>query len=615
MRRQWVSYVQAAGAVLVAAVLRWALGRAFGPLPTFITFYPATIVCAILGGIGPGVFSTFMGMLAAALFFLGPGESVAVSPVNNVVRLVFFGSMGVLLSVLGGRLRATTRAQTRRAEAATAELEKLVQLLDLASVLVRSADDHIVRWNSGCERLYGFTVSEAVGRISHELLQTRFPAPLEEIRTQFMKRNRWEGEVVHVTSDGREVVVASQWSLWRNTSGEPVAILEANTDITARKRAEEALARERANLQAIFGVVNVGMLLIDEEGVVRRVNDTVSRWVGKELSTCCAMQPGDFVGCVHALTDPAGCGHTSHCAVCPIRNTFESVLRTREPIHDIGAEAVLSIDGKEVRLWLEASADPLMLDGKPHVVLSLNNITARKQAETTLRHTADELTRSNKELEQFAYVASHDLQEPLRMVIGFVQLLEQKYGNQLGAEADQFIAYAVDGAKRMQTLINDLLSYSRVGARGVQAPPIDARVAMERALENLRAGIQETGAEIRYGQLPTVRVEGTQLVQLFQNLVGNALKFRSDAPPKICIEAVQSDGHCQFSVSDNGIGIASEFQDRIFLIFQRLHTRQKYAGTGIGLAICKKIVDRHGGRIWVESQAGQGATFHFTLPA
>jgi light-regulated signal transduction histidine kinase (bacteriophytochrome) len=244
----------------------------------------------------------------------------------------------------------------------------------------------------------------------------------------------------------------------------------------------------------------------------------------------------------------------------------------------------------------------------------VHDITDRKQAEENLRRTAEELKKSNSDLEQFASVASHDLQEPLRMVTGFVQLLHQQYSGRLDAEADKYIDFAVDGAKRMHTLINDLLAYARIGTRG--RPPVTTRAdeALRDALANLRSSIEETAAEITCGDLPVIQADEGQLAQLFQNLVGNAIKFRGQSPPKIRVEARQQDDGWLFSVGDNGIGIAPEFGERIFLIFQRLHSRREYPGTGIGLAICKRIVDRHGGRIWVESQAGRGSTFYFTLP-
>jgi two-component system, chemotaxis family, sensor kinase Cph1 len=211
-------------------------------------------------------------------------------------------------------------------------------------------------------------------------------------------------------------------------------------------------------------------------------------------------------------------------------------------------------------------------------------------------------------------VASHDLQEPLRTVSGFARLLQQKYGNRLDAEADQFIEHTVDGAKRMQALIQDLLAYARIDSGGLELAPTDAGAALHLALSNLQTSIQETAAEITHGELPTVRADAGQLVQLFQNLIGNALKYRREAPPKIHVEACRNEDHWLFSVRDNGIGIDPKNQDRIFQIFQRLHTRAQYDGTGIGLAICKRIVDRHSGRIWVAAEPGPGATFRFTLP-
>jgi signal transduction histidine kinase len=238
----------------------------------------------------------------------------------------------------------------------------------------------------------------------------------------------------------------------------------------------------------------------------------------------------------------------------------------------------------------------------------------RRQAEADLAKKAEELARYNRDLEQFAYVASHDLQEPLRMVAAYTQLLAERYAGKLDENADKYIRYALEGALRMQTLVTDLLTFSRVG-RNRKSTPLASDAVVREALENLQAALQESGAVVHYEALPTVSGDRTQLVQLFQNLIGNAIKFRGEKTPAITVSANRGAAEWEFSVSDNGIGIAPEHVEAIFVIFQRLHTRAEYPGNGVGLAICKKIVEQHGGRIWVESKAGEGTIFKFTLPA
>lgn len=224
-----------------------------------------------------------------------------------------------------------------------------------------------------------------------------------------------------------------------------------------------------------------------------------------------------------------------------------------------------------------------------------------------------ELSASNSELERFAYIASHDLQEPLRMVSSFLQLLQKKYGGQLDERADQYIHYAVDGAERMKSLIMDLLEYSRLGMGKEAFDWVDVGEVMTEVAEVFREQIATAGAQVAIGPLPRVWGDKVQLTQLIQNLLSNALKYASDKPPVITVRAVEHPEYWQFSVADNGIGIDPQFFDKIFIIFQRLHNKSEYSGTGIGLAICKKIVERHGGRIWVESVAGEGSTFNFTI--
>ena len=239
---------------------------------------------------------------------------------------------------------------------------------------------------------------------------------------------------------------------------------------------------------------------------------------------------------------------------------------------------------------------------------------ALKERTQELAERVEELARSNAELERFAYVASHDLKEPLRMVTSYTTLLARRYKGKLDADADEFINYAVDGAGRMEQLIRDLLIYSRVGNRDKLVRFVDCEVVLGRALANLESAIEESAATVTHDHLPTVMADDTQLVQVFQNLISNAIKFRREDPPRIHVSTSEMPAGWTFSIQDNGIGIDPEYADRIFVIFQRLHTRSEYPGNGIGLAICKKVVEQHGGRIWLESRPGQGSTFHFSIP-
>jgi PAS domain S-box-containing protein len=247
------------------------------------------------------------------------------------------------------------------------------------------------------------------------------------------------------------------------------------------------------------------------------------------------------------------------------------------------------------------------------VTAAIRDISVRKAAEADLLHKVEELNRSNEELGQFAYIASHDLQEPLRMVASYTQLLSRRYKGRLDADADEFIAFAVDGATRMQRLIQDLLAYSRVGTKGRELVNTSSEDALRQALSNLRGAMEESGALVTHDPLPEVMADETQLIQLFQNLVGNAIKYQNHETPKIHIGASNGGKQYRFAIRDNGLGIDPQYFERIFGMFQRLHKREEFSGTGIGLAICKKIVERHGGQIAVESRPGIGSVFSFAL--
>jgi len=283
------------------------------------------------------------------------------------------------------------------------------------------------------------------------------------------------------------------------------------------------------------------------------------------------------------------------------------------PLAALGAEAQVVASG--------GVDHELRIDGPRELMVLAADVEAmRRQLINSmgdLSYKANELERSNRELEQFAYVASHDLQEPLRKVASFCQMLESRYAGQLDDRARQYIAFAVDGAKRMQLLINELLTFSRVGQPGTTRGPVDLNAVASEAIDRLDATITDTEAQVTVAELPTVFGDATLLTQLFQNLIANSIKFRRmDEPPTISITAERLDDHWEFSCHDNGIGIAPGHAERVFVIFQRLHPRDAYPGTGIGLALCRKIVDFHGGHIWVDAdgQQGSGTTIRWTLP-
>jgi len=302
-----------------------------------------------------------------------------------------------------------------------------------------------------------------------------------------------------------------------------------------------------------------------------------------------------------------------------LRKLLEDILPKNTVFNDFEIEHEFETIGRRImvlnarRIYHETKRMQMIL-------LAIEDITEQKRAEKELKQAEElkqailALERSNRELEQFAYVASHDLQEPLRMVSSFTQLLAKRYQGKLDKDADEFIAYAVAGANRMQALINDLLTYSRVDTRGKSFKPIDSEAVFNQAVANLRVAIKEGEAVITHDPLPPLIADDLQIVQLFQNLLGNAIKFHGKEPPRIHVSAKQEGNEWVFSFRDNGIGIAPEYFDRIFVIFQRLHGREEYPGTGTGLTICKKIVECHGGRIWVESEPSKGSTFYFTIP-
>ncbi|MBI4962383.1 MAG: GHKL domain-containing protein [Desulfomonile tiedjei] len=359
-------------------------------------------------------------------------------------------------------------------------------------------------------------------------------------------------------------------------------------EVQERKSAEQAVTSERQRLYNVLETLPVYVCLLDSDYRMPFANRYFRETFGESHGRRCH----DF------LFD-----RTEPCEIC---ETY-TVMKTRAPHHWYWTGP----NGRDYDIYDFPFIDT---DGSFLILEMGMDITERKQAEDALKQTLADLTRTNADLEQFAYVASHDLQEPLRNVASCLQLLEKKCGDKLDADAIQYISYAVEGAVRMKALIQDLLSYSRVGTRGKPLGPTDCELILAHAVRNLNPAISEARAVITHDPLPTITADDTQLLQVFQNLIANAVKFRTDQPPQVHVSAVKAKNEWIFSVKDNGIGIDSRHFDRIYVIFQRLNKRNQYDGTGIGLAIVKKVVERHRGQVWVESQLGTGTTFYFTIP-
>ena len=342
------------------------------------------------------------------------------------------------------------------------------------------------------------------------------------------------------------------------------------------------------------------IITINERGIIESFNPAAERLFGYPVDEVV----GKSVGMLMPSTDPHE--HDRY---------VERYLATGcKKIIGIGREVVgLKKDGTTFPMDLAVSE--VRLGDRRIFTGVLRDITKRKEVESKLARQSAALARSNIELEQFAYVASHDLQEPLRTIGSFAQLLARRYQGRLDSTADEFIAFIVDGATRMQAMINDLLAYSRVGRGSLVLRSNDFEVILEHAIANLRQAIDESGAVVTHDPLPSLWADDSQIDRLFQNLIGNAIKYRGTAAPRIHVSAERQNGDWIFAVRDNGIGFDPKHAERIFVAFQRLHTRDTYPGTGIGLAICKKIVERRGGRIWAESEPGRGSRFCFAIPA
>jgi PAS domain S-box-containing protein len=487
----------------------------------------------------------------------------------------------------------------QRVEVALRESEERYRMLldgiqDYA-IFVIDPLGQIASWNAGAERIKGYAADEIIG---HNFSCFFAPEDIERGRPDEILRltaanGRHEEQGMRVRKDGSRFLARVVFTALRDSTGNLRGFSEFSHDLSESK---ESGAKYRALLEAAPDA----MVVVNQGGDIVLLNVQAEKRFGYCRDELVGQQVKNIIpeGFAERLIAD-GTRSAAEALAQQIGNGIELFARRK--------------DGSEFPI--EIMLSPLENAEGVLVTAAIRDISVRKKSEEHLVKTVGELKRSNDELQQFAYVSSHDLQEPLRMVASYTQLIAKRYKGRLDSDADEFIAFAVDGCNRMQGLIQDLLAYSRAGTNGKAFCEVSGEDALQGALTNLRIRIEHSSAVVSHDSLPAIMTDETQLTQVFQNLIGNAIKYRSEEAPRVHVSAAKNGGdEWIFSVRDNGMGIDPQYFERIFVLFQRLHGRNEFEGTGIGLAICKKVLERLGGRIWVESQPNNGSTFYFALP-
>lgn len=627
-RRSWIGYVFAVLIVALAAAMRLELLQSLGMRAPYVIFFPAVTLAAVFGGIIPGLVATGFAAFLANLFWIEPVGSLSIKDPADMLSLLIFILSGLIISIVCETMHdAQIKLQVSREEA-----EQKSQLLDFAHdyIMVRDLDSRVIYWNQGAEKGYGFTVAEAIGQVTHELLQTKFPEPLDVIMTELMARGHWEGELVHSRKNGQEIFVQSHWTLNRDAAGNPVSLMEINHDITKQKKAEETVREANLRLQRFNDELESKIsertqelqdinATLEEEIMERQTVQEALQQLNLDLEDIVAQRTRDLQDTNATLEEEVMERQAAQVSLLDLNESLEAKISERtQELQNINASL-------EEEIMERQAAQEALLKGRDALLKS----------ERQLRHYSEELQETNEELTSFANSIAHDFRSPMVNIKGFSrelgtsldelrqlindeslqlpQQVQEKLDELLDRDVPESINFIYSSVDRLDKMVNALLGLARMGRQALVIQDVNMTAIANQAVQSLRHQIETAAIQVTVEALPAVKTNSLAMEQIIGNLLDNAVKYLEPGRPgKIAINFFEEGDRYIYCVEDNGRGVAESDYEKIFQLFRRVG-QQDVPGDGMGLAYVRTLVRQLGGRVWCESELGVGTKMMFTV--